>query len=177
MENNNNVFEYSNAMEKELKLNNLFTTEELIDFTNESLNNNCKKYTNNMTHAIDRTIDELYLMYTESVKTRYILVAVCTYKLLKVTAPDYFFPFQENQLSKEKRKKTKSVLTFFEKLTIQIENSASNGLPFNDSSPDDNELIRSEYMMKLINELLFLSPVKMSKSFKELNEQILQIID
>lgn len=113
MENNENVLEYINTREKELKLNYLFTTEELIEFTNEYLNNNIKKYTNNLTQAIDRTIDDLYLMYTDSVKTRYILVAVSTYKLLKITDPDLFFPFQENQLSKEKIKKKKSVLTFF----------------------------------------------------------------
>ncbi|MFB5285152.1 hypothetical protein [Peribacillus sp. Hz7] len=176
MKKNENIFEYINAKEKELKLNNLFTTEELIQLTNDSLNKNLKKYTNNHTQAIDRTIDDLYLMYTESVKTRYILVAVCTYKLLKITASNLFLPFQDSQLSKEKKKKTKSVLTFFNDLTnIQMENAISNASQ--DSNRDDNEVLKSEYMVKLVNELLFLSPVKMSKSFKELNEQILQIID
>lgn len=163
-------------MEKELKLNNLFTTEELIHLTNDSLNKNFKKYTNIHTQTIDRTIDDLYLMYTESVKTRYILVAVCTYKLLKITASDLFLPFQENQLSKETKKKKKSVLTFLNDLTnIQMENAVSNAS--HDSNRNANEVLKSEYMVKLVNELQFLSPVKMSKSFKELNEQILKIID
>lgn len=166
--------------EEAIKLENFFTDKQLIELTNSNLDSYLSLYTNNYIKAIDHVIDDLYIMYTESVKTRYLLIATCTYRLLKHYESDKFVPFQNSYIMKDinadDKPKLKSIVTFFKEVSnlemMRIEQS--NEYIIKESSGFPSYI--SEYIINLTEELFFLMPVKMSKGFKELNYKILQSI-
>ncbi|AIF45167.1 hypothetical protein [Virgibacillus sp. SK37] len=176
MEINKNLIKNIKKIEEEIKLENLFTAEELIDLTKSNLKDNLELYNNEYIKSIDRTIDDLYLLYSESVKTRYLLIATCTFSLLKHYETEIFISFQENNASN--KRKSKSIRTFFKEVSdLEFGNielrSYNNNILLNDNLPPTYV---SEYIIKLTEELFFLMPLKMSEGFKELNSKILQKI-
>jgi hypothetical protein len=173
---NKKLIENIKKIEKEVKLENLFTAEELIDLTKSNLKDNLELYNNDFIKAIDRTIDDLYLMYTESVKTRYLLIATCTYSLLKHYESEILIRYQENNTSN--KQKSKSIRTFFKEISnLEFRNielrTNNNDIFLEDKLPPTHA---SEYIIKLTEELFFLMPLKMSEGFKKMNSKILQKI-
>lgn len=161
--------------EEELKLENLFTTGDLIDFTNFSLRDNLE-LDNNYIKAVDRTIDDLYLLYTESVKTRYILISTCTYNLLKHFEPDVFVPFhlEYNSSDNNVKAKPKPIAKFLK----EVSDLMKDRLVFSETQLSNKySPLVSEYILKLTEELFLMTPVHMSDGFKALNSKILQTIE
>lgn len=176
-------------IEEGTKLEKLFNDEGLIDYTHFILDENLELENYHYTKAIDRTIDELFLMYTESIKTRYILISICTFTLLKKYQINGFNDFQSEHLEKDiiiKEKNTKKNKPSYKANTIakfvrKVSEFVILNLPRESSNDKESEEIKIpthilEYIIKLIDELYPLMPVKMSDGFSNLNAQILKSI-
>lgn len=187
IETNQEILRLIKEIEEETKLEKLFDDEGLIDYTHLILNENLELEDYHYTKAIDRTIDELFLMYTESIKTRYILISICTFTLLKKYEISGFNDFQGNHLEKdimnkgkntENNKSSSNTVAKFirnvsEFVILELSSEFNNDKDTEDINKPTHIL---EYIIKLIDELYPLMPVKMSGGFSNLNAQILNSI-
>ncbi|WP_378140364.1 hypothetical protein [Cohnella soli] len=155
-----------------MKLEKLFSDEELITIT-YSIINDYLKVSAHYTQSIDRTIDELYLMYTESAKTRYILLASCAFTLLKQDRPEEYMQVKKSiteHIIQEKRGSHENpLLNWFNKI------SKDQILRLDSSNNEETTPHIQTYIRKLIEELEPLLPRNMSDRFKSLNLKLLDM--
>ena len=172
-------------IEEETKLEKLFDDEGLIEYTHLILNENLELENFHYTKAIDRTIDELFLMYPESIKTRYILISIFTFTLLKKYQISGFNNFQTDHIAKDNIIKEKNKPSYKSNTIAKFLRNVSEfeilRLPRESNNDIDTEDINtptyiSGYIIKLIEEMYPLMPVKMSDGFSNLNAQILTSI-
>lgn len=162
----NELNELNKKDEQELQLSNMFNNNTLIKHTYSELRHNIEHF-NNVIQAIDYTIDDLYLMYTENVKTRYILISTCTFYLLKSENNTIYMKLKEffssppNNIS---RNAEDYFLNSLEEISFNISIASLDNYNYN-------------YLIKLISELIQLIPRKLSISFNKLNYKIFNTIE
>ncbi|TLS54092.1 hypothetical protein FE782_01745 [Paenibacillus antri] len=159
------------ADEKRVALENLFNDDELIQHTIEEIQTKLAEYERHVVKALDDTIESMHLLYHGTLKTRFILVAACTYTLLARVDPEAFSNFQSGHIRTDRKRvtSTNTVLTFFTKYA----NGRSQRRIAMEKRDDSHEF---DYLLQLIDELLPLLPKRMSNSFRELNEMVLKPI-